>query len=443
MTPPADTLRWSSIEELFDGIFECRPAPSILEAMRPIERERPDVRAFVTRWLWLMARARIAPRHLTPTVAWVLGSMIPHLLPVAWGNIVPPFTVTDRHVAIDEYLQRNPWTTLSAGTTMLEMGCGFPPQTVLDIAGRFPDWRITGADARFEPFVLHDAAGNYACIDGEGGIRYFHPSASNLATFESLYRDPEATFQRFRDLFARLSPRLPLPDDGVTVSVEYDGARLTRHPIRALERPALQFVQASIGDPMPRVDVTRIFNVLMYFDRDFRTRTERWALETLRPAGLFLCGADFDRSMEARYSVYQREGERLIPREFAFSIDNVRPVSVIPWFTLHDDERETSLLARLVGMLRADEQFGADFDARCDDLLATHRLWMRQDDGSLAPCTNQRPPSEWIAARLAMTQQLAADGYIDRAVTVLQRAGLKAWKNVVGHVAVDPFTLAT
>jgi len=443
MTQPDETLRWTTVEELFDAVFDCRPAASILAAMRPVERERPEVRAFITRWLRLMGLARIAPRHMTPTVAWVLGSMIPHLLPGAWGNIIPPFTVTDRHVAIDEYLQRNPWTTLPAGTTMLEMGCGFPPQTVLDMAGRFPDWQITGADARFEPFVLHDAAGNYACIDSEGGIRYFHPRASNLATFESLYRNPEATFQRFRDLFARLAPRLPVADDGMTVSVEGDGARLTRHPIRALERPALRFVQASIGDRLPRVDVIRIFNVLMYFDSDFRTRTEQWALDTLRPGGLFLCGADFDRSMESRYSVYQRDGERLAAKEFAFSIDNLRPVSVIPWFALHDDERDTSLLARLVGMLRAEEKFAADFDARCDALLAAHRLWIRQDDGSLASPASQRPPTEWIEARLAMTQQLAADGYVEQAVMVLRRAGLTAWKNVVGHVAVDPLTLAS
>jgi len=443
MTPPADTLRWTSIEELFDGIFECRPAQSILAAMRPVERERPEVRAFVTRWLRLMARARIPPRHIAPPVAWALGSVIPHLLPGAWGNIVPPFTLRDRHVAIDEYLRRNPWTTLSTGTTMLEMGCGFPPQTVLDIAERFPDWQITGADARFEPFVLHDPQGNYACIDADGRIRYFHPHISNLAMFEALYRNPEGTFQRFRDLFARLAPRLPSPDDGSTVSVEHDGARLTRHPIRALERPALRFVQASIGDPMPRVDVIRIFNVLMYFDGDFRTRTERWALDTLHPAGLFLCGADFDLSMESRYSVYQRNGERLVPREFAFSIDNVRPSSVMPWFSLHDDERDTSLLARLIGILRSDETFQRDFDAECDDLLAAHRLWIRQDDGALALPTSQRPPTEWVEARLAITEQLAADGYIDRAVTLLQRAGVKAWKNVVGHVAVDPMTLAT
>jgi hypothetical protein len=441
MTQPGDVLPWTTVEELFDAIFECRPARSVLEVMRPIERERPEVRAFVTRWLRLMARARIAPRHIAPPVAWALGSVIPHLLPGAWGNIVPPFTLKDRHVAIDEYLRRNPWTTLSTGTTMLEMGCGFPPQTVLDIADRFPDWQITGADARFEPFVLHDAEGNYACIDADGRIRYFHPHVSNLAMFEALYRNPETTFRRFRDLFARLAPRLPR-DDGSTVSVEEDGATLTRHPIRALERPRLRFVQAAIGEPMPRVDVLRIFNVLMYFDRDFRTRTERWALDTLRPGGLFLCGANFDLSMESRYSVYQQDGERLVAREFAFSIDNVRPLSVMPWFSLHDDERDTSLLARLVGMVRSDETFGRDFDARCDDLLATHRLWIRNEDGSLAAPANQRPPTEWVEARLAMTQQLAADGYVDRAVTVLQRAGLTAWNNVVGHVAVDPLTLA-
>jgi hypothetical protein len=47
------------------------------------------------------ALANIGPEHLSPGLAWSLGSMIPALLPGAWGNIIPPFTLEDRHIAID------------------------------------------------------------------------------------------------------------------------------------------------------------------------------------------------------------------------------------------------------------------------------------------------------------------------------------------------------
>ena len=42
-----------------------------------------------------------------------------------------------------------------------------PFQVLLDI----------GADLQFDPYVLHDAEGNYACIDSSGGVRYFHPGS--------------------------------------------------------------------------------------------------------------------------------------------------------------------------------------------------------------------------------------------------------------------------
>jgi hypothetical protein len=66
----------------------------------------------------------------------------------------------------------------------------------------------------------------------------------------------------------------------------------------------------------------------MYFDQDFRHRAERWALDTLNPDGLFICGGDGAKTMEARYSVYQRCDDQLVPREFAFALDNVRPFTV-------------------------------------------------------------------------------------------------------------------
>jgi hypothetical protein len=115
-------------------------------------------------------------------------------------------------------------------------------------------------------------------------------------------------------------------------------------------------------------------------------------------------------STEARYSVYQRCDNQLVPKEFAFTLDNVRPFTLTSWFCLHDRERETFLLANLVGILRADDGFRRDFDARLDGMLAEHGTWIRQEDGSLAAPSRQRPPAERLAARLAISEQLRAEG---------------------------------
>ncbi len=322
-------------------------------------------------------------------------------------------------------------------TVLLEMGCGFPPQTALDAARDFPHWQVIGADLQFDPYVLYDSDGNYACMDSEGGVRYFHPASPNRG-IASLYDDVSSTFQRFRSTFATLREKLPPSVDGQSVSVEHQGARLVHDPIRTYERKNLKLIQAGLGAETPPADIIRVFNVLFYFDAAFRIRAEDWALRTLQPGGLFLCGADGNLTFEARYSVYRKEHGKLVPREFAFSLDNLRPPAVMPWFSLHDDEKETFALARLMGVLRSDEEFRFDYDSRVDELLAENRIFVRQKDGFLASPPDPLPIPDWQAAYFAMQNKLEQEGFNDRAVSVLNRAGYRAWKNPVGHVAVDP-----
>jgi hypothetical protein len=443
MANSAENPAWTSIEDLFDQTLGSRPSAHHLEILKKAENERPEVKEFLHRALRLMAIAKIPPAHMTPTLAWILGVMIPRLLPGAWGNVVPPFTLEDRHKQINAYLNANPWGQFPEDTVLLEMGCGFPPQTALDAARDFPHWQVIGADLQFDPYVLYDADGNYACMDSDGGVRYFHPSSNNPANFFSLYGDTTSTFQRFRAIFTALREKLPASPGGQCVSVEHDGARLVHHPIKTYERPNLKLMQAGLGEETPLANIIRVFNVLFYFDAAFRSRAEQWALRTLQPGGLFLCGADGLQTFEARYSVYRKEDGNLVPKEFAFSLDNLRPSGVMPWFCLHNDEKETFVLAKLLGILRSDESFRLAYDSRVDELLAENRTLIRQEDGFLAAPPDPLPVSEWRPVYIAMQNKLQQEGFVDRAVSVLKRAGYNAWINPVGHVAVDPQGIAS
>jgi hypothetical protein len=212
--------------------------------------------------------------------------------------------------------------------------------------------------------------------------------------------------------------------------------------MRSYEGNNLTLLRAGLGEDVPPADIIRVFNVLFYFDSAFRSRAEQWALRTLRPGGLFFCGADGARTLEARYSVYRKEQDTLVRKEFAFSLDCLRPPTVIPFFCLHDLEKETFELANLVGVLNSDEEFNGGYNTRLDELLAERKILVRQPDGFLAPPPDPLDPAVWMMKLVALHGQLAAEGFVEQAVSVLQRAGYHAWKNPVGHIAVEPNHIA-
>lgn len=431
-------LQWNSIEELCDREFGKLPSPSNLSTLKRIEKERAEVRGFVNRVFRLMAMGRFDPADMPPSLAWVLAFIVPRVLPGAWGGSIPPWTFEGRHRLIDAYLISNPWMKWKAGGVFLDMGCGFPPQTAVDAAQSFPDWQVIGADPYFDPYVLYDDEGNYACLDLRGAVRFFHAGVNDMTKYIALYRDPASTFRHFEGLFGTLIGKLVSEADCHCAASQQDGARLIRYPIHNYERGNLQFIETGLGAPSPQADIVRCFNVLVYFDGDFRRRAEHWALGTVRPGGLFICGVDGARTLEARYSVYQNEGGQLIPKEFAFSLDNVRPVTAYPWNCLYDGERETWALTRLVGILRSHPAFCADFDTRLDHLLAEKRIWVRSSDGYLEAAPNQLAPADWEPAREEINAELDREGFVDRAASVLCKAGYRAWRNPVGHIAVHP-----
>ena len=126
----------------------------------------------------------------------------------------------------------------------------------------------------------------------------------------------------------------------------------------AYERPNLTFVKGGFGSiDLPPADVVRSFNVLIYYDADFRRNAENWAAQVLRPGGLFICGRDDSETFNAHYSVYRNEGGRLVEKEFAFGLETIRHGV---WFTIHEGERETWRLAELLGILRSDREFLRD-----------------------------------------------------------------------------------
>ena len=137
--------RWT-IEELCDLYLGGRPSDAVLQLLKSAEGQRSEVRDFLERAFRLMALSKFDPRDLSPGMARFFVVFAPSILPGVWGGIVPPITMPGRHKKIDAYLRSNPWANFDPGTVLLDLGCGFPPQTSMDAAEAFPEWQIVGAD---------------------------------------------------------------------------------------------------------------------------------------------------------------------------------------------------------------------------------------------------------------------------------------------------------
>ncbi len=195
-TGTGEQRQWNTVEELCDRHLGARPSETTAAQGRSAATPRSP----------RFPGARVPPHgHLkfdahdfTPFMARFFTVVAPGILPGAWGGMVPPFTLPGRHKEIDAYLRANPWAKFEPGTVMLDIGCGFPPQTSIEAAEAFPDSQIVAVDPTFEQYLLYDERQNYACLDRNGGLRYFQ--ASRPEEFMRLYADRNATIQNFAGL---------------------------------------------------------------------------------------------------------------------------------------------------------------------------------------------------------------------------------------------------
>lgn len=431
---------WTSLEELCDRYLVGRLASATLETLRPLERQRPEVRDFLRRVFQLMNIAGLTAKDVSPLFAAALVAT-PGFLPGAWNGVVPPITRPGRHRRIDDYISSQSWQQFGAGTVVIDVGCGFPPQTAVDTAVRFPTWQVVGVDPAFDPFLLYAGTELYACVSADGHIRYFgrQPNADADGFLKRLV-DRDSTVRWLSELFITLLPKLPSGHENEMAIAEANGCRLIRWPLKQWESSNLRFIQAGIGSrELPPADLIRCFNVLFYYGASVRRDFETWAVGVLNDGGLAITGCNNPNSTEARYEVYRREGDALIEKEFAFSIDNLRPSGLVSWFSMADDEPTSLRLAQLVGLIRSDAKFRSAFDQRLDELLRIHQVMVRGADGYLTWAASDALQRAFtIETGMAILDQLDRAGFTDEACHVLLRCGLTARRNDTGCVSIEP-----
>jgi hypothetical protein len=396
-----------------------------------------DMQNFISRMFILMQKADFPATDFTPTLIWQLANIIPGFLPCAWSGMVPPLTLPKRNAKIDAYVGKHSWPDGLVGPVFIDMGCGFPPITTADSAATLPNWRVFGVDRFFSDYVVYEGDGNYACFNGQGVFQYFQPKMDVAGI--RMYQNPAEVRRRFERIFEDLQPLLSQTTNRTSERVEKNGHTLIHHPIRNYEAPSLTFIQSEMAEAqVPAAHVIRCMNALMYFAPETRQRMLVQAGALLAESGIMIVGANLMSGASCRYAVYKRENRSIQPTEFALSLDNLRPVSVMPWYTLHDDDPEAMLLADLLRQVRADRQFWRGFTERLDQLMAHHRLFQRDGNGFLCSFEGEAPATDFAQRVSQLWRQVEEEGFTDGAVDALNRAGYTAWKNPVGDIAIRP-----
>ena len=412
-----------------------RRLPDALAERVSMDEMSPESRGVTRRLLTLMQRAACPATEFTPHMIWLLSTVTPGMLPPAWGGRIPPVTAPGRHRKLDTLVSRRNGSGRGKRPVFVDLGCGFPPLTTVDTARHLPDWSVFGVDRSFAPYVLYDAADNYACFGADGSFQYFQPQ------MKPLHENPAESRARFESLFKQLSPALNTDNDGASLTVEKNGNRLVRNHIRDFEDRHLRFIEADIEVlQVPPARSIRCMNVLLYFEKSLRDRLRSLVGSLLDYGGELICGFNHPAGIYARYAIYKRETHGASPVEFAFSPDNLRPLGIGPFLTIQEEDEEAELLADLTGAIRADPTFWPGFHRFVDTQRSQLGICRRGKDGynQFPPEAQSALPPETMRKTAELWRWVEAAGYVDGAVAALSRAGYKVWKNPVGDIAVLP-----
>src|SRR5205823_14766771 len=126
--------------------FNGQLSPEVMEILESLQFQHPEQAAFAERIIRFMYQSAFPARDFSSFLAWAISFLPSRMLPSAWGGVIPSLTMAGRHRLIDDFLRTNSYSSIRDGGTLLDIGCGFPPITAVELAAAFPRNEIVGAD---------------------------------------------------------------------------------------------------------------------------------------------------------------------------------------------------------------------------------------------------------------------------------------------------------
>ena len=417
------------VAELNEKYFGGQLSSDFQSRLSDLPVDRPDVYAFIERMFKFMQMGG-QPCKRSVGVTGRCTRVLTRTHPA--GSVARPCTpyqVPGRHRVIDQYIADNSWQP-AGPKRLLDLGCGFPPHTTIELAHSLPEWTIVGADPSLPVYLVYDAMGNYCTFNNDKEAVYFQPAIPSIESWNELLSNADATRAQFRALL----------DELLAADREYseeDFPRLRIDPVHRHHTANLSFETGGIGQlDVGTFDVIRCFNVMFYFDDAFRQDSLKWFADQLNEGGILLIGANWALSTESRYYVYQKSGGELTHARVRLHIDNFSPVGIVTWYALYDDDSEAADLARCLKVLRDDPAFTKAYYSINEKDRADAGICARDENGYFGDVTAELSPVDLWTNVAGMLDSLHNSSIVEHAIDVFEKAGYKARRNEVGHVAV-------
>ncbi|HEX8183562.1 MAG TPA: hypothetical protein VF747_02385 [Blastocatellia bacterium] len=268
----------------------------------------------------------------------------------------PIITATHRLNKLINILLANPYVDVKAqGLTLVDLGTGQPPYTTVDLAERLPNASVHGFDLYVPAYMVLRQNGAYALFDLDENLVAAH--APELRLLNSMVVFWRETKDEFTEILRRSKPLIP---PGKAYYTYRDGSEIIINPSRRLKEacsnPNLYFHTNEPGSfdlsliEDGAVDVLWSFNCLLHYGADVRIEAVKTLAAKLRPGAIFMEGYTSPSGQNAVYNIWQRDGERLVMREFGFSVENLR----YPLWPLHEDDPQVEMMNGFIGSIKSD-----------------------------------------------------------------------------------------